>query len=100
MQTKTAVETIADILEVVNSLPYTYSSLGVSAFGPICLDKTHPKYGFVTTTPKPGWADSDLLNSLIKGINNKAENMKVGFDGDTNTVAQLEAIYGGHEGLK
>ena len=97
--TRSPAETIADILEFVNSLPYTYSSLGVAAFGPICLVKNSPKYGFVTTTPKPGWADTDLLKPLVLGIKNKAQDLKVAFDTDVNVVAQFEAKQGGHSDL-
>ena len=37
-------------------------SLGIAAFGPICLDDTSPKYGTITTTPKQGWADFPVYN--------------------------------------
>jgi fructokinase len=31
------------------------ATLGIAAFGPICLDKTSDKYGCITTTPKLAW---------------------------------------------
>lgn len=31
------------------------ATLGIAAFGPICLDKTSPKFGCITTTPKLAW---------------------------------------------
>lgn len=30
-------------------------ALGVGSFGPIDPDLTSPTYGYITTTPKPGW---------------------------------------------
>jgi hypothetical protein len=34
------VTTVAHICEWINSQDYEYSSLGVAAFGPVCLDKS------------------------------------------------------------
>ncbi|NOT61687.1 MAG: ROK family protein, partial [Acidobacteria bacterium] len=30
-------------------------AIGVASFGPIDLHADSPTYGFITTTPKPGW---------------------------------------------
>ena len=30
-------------------------SMGIAAFGPVCLDETSPQYGCITTTPKLAW---------------------------------------------
>lgn len=30
-------------------------SMGIAAFGPMCLDKTSKSYGNITTTPKIAW---------------------------------------------
>jgi fructokinase len=39
-------------------------ALGVAAFGPLDVDPASPRYGFVTSTPKPGWSGTDLLGPL------------------------------------
>ena len=31
------------------------ASLGIAAFGPICLDKNDSQFGNITTTPKLAW---------------------------------------------
>ncbi len=64
-------ETIKDICDFLNSEPhsaYQYSSLGIGAFGPICLDQSSDMYGYVTTTPKAGWGNFPLLKSFLHGI--------------------------------
>lgn len=35
-------------------------AIGVASFGPIDTNPDSPTYGWITTTPKPGWADTDL----------------------------------------
>lgn len=64
----------------------------MGAFGPICLDKSSSEYGNVTTTPKAGWTHYPLLKTLLEGIKNKKEGMKVAFDTDVNAVALFEFL--------
>jgi fructokinase len=84
--------TVADICAFFNKYEYTYSSMGVAAFGPICLDKKDSLYGYVTTTPKEHWGNYPLLPNLLKGIKNQAPGMKIAFDTDVNVVALFENI--------
>src|SRR5690606_29654472 len=39
-------------------------AIGIGSFGPMDLDRNRPKYGYVTTTPKPGWSDYDFIGAL------------------------------------
>ena len=39
-------------------------AIGFGSFGPIDPDKTSPTYGSVTTTPKPGWSNHNVVNDL------------------------------------
>jgi fructokinase len=51
--------------------PFTVEWLGLASFGPFDTDPISPTYGHVTTTPKPGWADTDvlgLLHALMPGV--------------------------------
>lgn len=68
-----------------------FAALGIASFGPVDLDKTSPTYGFVTTTPKPGWQNFDLLGAFAEF------QVPVGFDTDVNAPALAELRYGGHE---
>ena len=71
--------------------------MGVAAFGPLCLDKSSEKYGYVTTTPKEHWADFPLLTKLKEGIQRNAAGMKIAFDTDVNCVALFEKLRGGKD---
>lgn len=39
-------------------------ALGVASFGPVDAAPGSPRFGWITTTPKPGWADVDLLGRV------------------------------------
>ena len=39
-------------------------SIGIACFGPIDLHKGSPSYGHITTTPKPHWADADVVGTF------------------------------------
>ncbi len=41
-----------------------FAGLAIGSFGPIDIDKNSKTYGFITTTPKPNWANVDLLGAL------------------------------------
>ena len=41
-------------------------SLGIASFGPLELRRSHPEYGHITTTPKPGWSGTDLVGPFAE----------------------------------
>jgi fructokinase len=55
IKTTTPEETVQNIVKIINESEFTFSSMGVAAFGPLCLDKTVKEYGSVTSTPKVAW---------------------------------------------
>ncbi|TFE26623.1 ROK family protein [Cohnella luojiensis] len=69
-------------------------AIGVGSFGPINIDKASPQYGYVTTTPKPGWANYPVLAELKKALN-----VPFGWDTDVNAAALGEATWGAAKGL-
>jgi fructokinase len=69
-------------------------SIGVGAFGPIDLKPASPGYGYITSTPKPGWQNTDLLGPLVAEFA-----IPVGFDTDVNAAALGEGFHGAGEGL-
>lgn len=71
------------------------AALGVGCFGPVCLDPASPAYGFITTTPKPGWRMTDVVGTLRRGLG-----LPVGFDTDVNAAALGEAAWGAGRGLE
>lgn len=71
------------------------SALGVATFGPVDLDEASPRCGFITTTPKPGWKNTDLVGPLRRAF----RGIPVGFDTDVNGAALGEWRWGAARGL-
>jgi fructokinase len=71
------------------------AALGIGAFGPVDLNPASPTYGYVTTTPKPGWANTDLGGALGRTLG-----LPVGFDTDVNAAALGEYHWGAGQGLE
>ncbi|XID90666.1 ROK family protein [Paenibacillaceae bacterium WGS1546] len=69
-------------------------AIGYGSFGPIDIDRESPTYGYVTTTPKPGWANYPMLPELKRALN-----VPVGWDTDVNAAALGEATWGAAKGL-
>jgi fructokinase len=70
------------------------AAMGIASFGPVDLNPASPFYGFVTSTPKPGWANTD-----ITGIIRKEFDVPIGFDTDVNGAALGEWRWGAAYGL-
>lgn len=69
------------------------SAIGVGSFGPLDLHRSSATYGFITTTPKPGWQNTDLLGPLRAKYH-----VPVGFDTDVNAAALGEHAWGSGQG--
>ena len=69
-------------------------AIGVACFGPVDLDKKSPTYGYITSTPKPGWANTDVVSRLENALN-----VAVAFDTDVNGAAVGEGKWGAAQGL-
>ena len=48
---------------------FEIDALGVASFGPIEIRKHSPKSGYITTTPKPGWKNVNVLGYLREELN-------------------------------
>lgn len=73
----------------------TLAALGVACFGPIDLDPTSSSYGSITTTPKPGWANVDVVGFFRRRLG-----VPVGWDTDVNGAALGEQRWGAARGLE
>jgi fructokinase len=68
-------------------------ALGIGSFGPVELDRASDSWGFITNTPKPGWAQCDLAGFFARALG-----VPVGFDTDVNAAALAEYAAAGGEG--
>lgn len=64
--TTTPEETIGRIHDFVQEATAgdALEAIGVASFGPVDADPSSPRFGWITTTPKPGWAHVDLLGRV------------------------------------
>jgi len=70
-------------------------AIGVASFGPLDLNKQSPTYGYITTTPKEGWGNTNLVGTLSYALN-----IPVALDTDVNGAALAEHDYGAGKGLQ
>ncbi len=90
-------ETLAAVLaffqqEVASGGPL--AALGIASFGPLELRRSHPRYGCITSSPKPGWCDVDLVGPIRSALG-----VPVGFDTDVNGAALGERRWGAAQSL-
>ncbi|MDP6934465.1 MAG: ROK family protein, partial [Myxococcota bacterium] len=74
------------------------AALGVASFGPLCPDPCASDYGRITTTPKPGWAHTDVLERLRRNLGGDHP-PPLTFDTDVNGAALAEGRWGAARGL-
>jgi fructokinase len=96
-QTGEPESTIRSAIEFIKSNvnnPEDLGGLGIGSFGPLDLNRDSITYGYLTTTPKPGWAHTDLISPFGEQFN-----LPVGFDTDVNAAALGEYRWGAGQGL-
>jgi fructokinase len=69
-------------------------AIGIGSFGPVELRRSNPRYGFIATTPKPGWSGTDVLGPFAAAFD-----LPVAFDTDVNAAALAEGRWGAARGL-
>jgi len=70
------------------------AAVGVASFGPLDPDPRSLTFGYITTTPKPGWAHTNFVGPLREALG-----VPVGFDTDVNGAALGEHRWGAAQGL-
>ncbi|MWV48552.1 ROK family protein [Rathayibacter sp. VKM Ac-2803] len=68
--TTTPAETIARIVEFVRDAhrEHGVDAVGIASFGPVNVDPARPRYGWITGTSKPGWANTKLLERIAQHV--------------------------------
>jgi fructokinase len=82
-------ETLTNIKNWLSSR--SFEAIGVASFGPIDANKNSSTYGFITSTPKPGWRNTDVLKLL--GVYDEFKGKPFLFDTDVNAPALAEYKY-------
>lgn len=65
------------------------AAVGIGSFGPVDVDAASETWGFITSTPKPGWKDADVAGAIGRGLG-----VPVAFDTDVNVAAVAEHRWG------
>lgn len=92
--TTTPDETIQKCLDFFSSYASELKAIGIGSFGPVDPDPASPTFGYITTTPKPYWANTDIVTPFHKKFG-----IPVGFDTDVNAAALGEGQWGAAQGL-
>lgn len=91
--TTSPTETIARAIEFFRAQSPVVA-IGIAAFGPLDLHPASKTWGYITTTPKPGWANVDLAGAIRRALH-----VPVAFDTDVNVAALGEHRWGAAQGL-
>jgi fructokinase len=93
--TTTPAETLSRVIHFFKqNSRQPFSALGLANFGPLDLDPGSPTYGYLKTTPKKNWSDTDLLTPF-----RQAFGLPVVLDTDVNGAAYAEFLWGAAQGL-
>ncbi len=93
MPTTTPAETLGRAADFFRTHAERVAAIGIASFGPIDLDERSPTFGWVTTTPKPGWARANVVGAF------RALSVPVAFDTDVNGAALGEHRWGAGHGV-
>jgi fructokinase len=69
-------------------------AIGIGSFGPVDQKPSSSSWGHITTTPKPGWANTDIGPEVQRRLS-----VPVAFDTDVNAAALGEQRWGAAQGL-
>jgi fructokinase len=94
--TTTPEETISQAVQFFRDYQQTepLRAIGIASFGPVDPDADSPTFGYITTTPKPGWANVNFAGAVRQALG-----VPVGFDTDVNGAALGEQRWGAAQGL-
>lgn len=69
-ETTTPGETIGRIVEFLDEVNRVHGleAVGIASFGPVNVDPALPRYGWITGTSKPGWANTKLIDRIAARV--------------------------------
>jgi len=83
-------------LQAQQRLRGALQAIGIGSFGPVDLHPDSPAYGHITSTPKAGWGNIDILGAIKR----RFPDFPVAFDTDVNAAAMGEYRWGSGAGLR
>lgn len=93
--TTTPEETMAVAVDWLNQRG-DFQSIGIAAFGPVAINPSHPRYGHMLDTPKPGWSGGAILAPVQQAY----PKAKLTLETDVNAAALAEARFGAAAGMQ
>ena len=92
--TTTPKETIRHATTFFKEQQTYLTSIGIGSFGPIDLNPNSSSFGYITTTPKRNWSNTNLF-----GLIQDASDVPIVIDTDVNVAALGEYRWGATQGL-
>ena len=92
--TTTPAETVQRVCDFYAPYLSQLRGIGLGSFGPVDIDPDSPTYGFITTTPKPHWANTNILGMLRQQLH-----VPIAMDMDVAAAAMGEFKWGASKGL-
>ena len=93
--TTTPDETLDQAVRFFRAQPHLPDVIGIATFGPADVHLDSDTYGFITSTPKPGWSNTNLAGRIAKELQ-----CPVVFDTDVNGAAVGEYLWGAGQGAQ
>ncbi len=89
-------ETIGPVIEFfrAKAREWPLAAIGIGTFGPVDSNPRSDTFGYVTSTPKPGWTNTDLRGPIAESLD-----LPVAFDTDVSAAAIGERRWGAASGL-
>ena len=85
---------VAEFFSIQAGRGNTAAAAGIGTFGPVELRPEHPLYGYIRSTPKPGWRGVDVLGPIRNAIG-----APTAIDTDVNCAALGENRWGAASGV-
>ena len=92
IDTRDPATTLTEVAQYFGAAAHKFgllTALGVGAFGPVDLNPASPTFGYITSTPKPGWKNTDLAGALKRAVDRP-----IYLDTDVNGAALAEVRWG------